>query len=140
MIQPLRNVHRRSFYAMAVALPLVFLAGLAERDRQLPTQTYAAAESNAEIWPSHLVATKFIQDAGSAKIQFHLLQPLREPDPLLYFSPGGAAGNDLPQDVVLLGQATDGELFSLPRTRGSLLLYSLGHRKIVDQLPIKAVP
>ncbi len=52
MIQPLRKLHRRIFWVLAVLLPLLFIAGLLLRHRQLvpkvtPANGHSTLPANA---------------------------------------------------------------------------------------------
>lgn len=62
------------------------------------------------------------------------LEPLRVPDPLLYFSATAPEGEALPEHARLLGAVSDApeQPFPLPaEAQGHLILYSLGHDRVV---------
>jgi len=155
MIQPLRTVHRKAFYLIAIVAPLTFAIGLACRTpRSAPVRVQGKALSmkldGATVWPSGMLATRYTRERDGATIRMDILKPLRSPDPLMYFVPSFEAtrangkepllGADLPGDAVLLGPARDEAVFALPEIRGRLVLYSLGARKIVDQLAVEVRP
>src|SRR5271165_7297899 len=97
MIQPLRAVHRRAFVALALTLPAILLAGmearhpatsLTRRAPELPATAYLVRESNG-LWTQHSIATMFYGRSDSPKdiyVVLRPMQPLNEPDLLLYWS------------------------------------------------------
>jgi hypothetical protein len=132
MIQPLRTLHRRTFYVMALIVPTIFIVGIRHQDQQSPhpSPRYAALKGDEAHWPSGLLATR----SDRQQITIHVLKPLRVPDPLLYCAPSTSKLQDLPDEAVLLGPVRDGGSLPASCNDGSLVLYSLGHRAIVDQL------
>lgn len=138
MIQPLRNIHRRMFYVIAVVTPTIFLVGLTQRDTQFVAASNApsAITRSAEAWPSGLLATSIDQRT----VTIHVLQPSSVADPLLYYAPASVQSDELPANAVLLGAVYGGGKLPLPYKKGSLILYSLGHRAVVDQLAFEVKP
>jgi len=66
MIQPLRNVHRRAFLALAAILPTILIVGLIARHRNAPVaaDTLEAAEKMraskvSSRWQKHSIDTYF---------------------------------------------------------------------------------
>ena len=107
MIQPLRTVHRRAFVALALVLPAILLAGieaqhpstsLTERAPELPATTYLLRESSG-LWTKHSIATRFYGKSEASRdiyVVLQPMQPLNEPDLLLYWSSNAPQGNSLP--------------------------------------------
>lgn len=155
MIQPLRKVHRKVFHLIAIIVPLVFAVGLANRQPR-PAAAYMKGKlteamlNGATIWPSAALATRCNRGPGGSTVRVDILKPLRTPDPLLYFVASSAAPPaveaeasplaELPANALLLGAARDEAVLPLPADQGRLILYSLGNRKIVDQLAMEVGP
>lgn len=131
MIQPLRTLHKRMFYVIAVVTPTIFLVGLTQRATQFVAASNAPStlRGGAEVWPSGVLATSIDQQA----VTIHVLQLSRVPDPLLYYAPASVQPAELPANAVLLGSVHGSDRLPLPYKKGSLILYSLGHRTVVDQ-------
>jgi hypothetical protein len=142
MIQPLRSAHRRIFCAIAIVVPFVFLAGLVDREPQSATATSTTRDvaANAVRWSSGLIATETVKRDGDFSLIVHIVQPLHAPDPLFYCSAEAVPATHLPADAVLLGPAQDNAWFTLPCRRGHLILYSLGHQKVIDQIAFEVKP
>jgi hypothetical protein len=152
MIQPLRKVHRVTFYLVAAFVPLVFTAALVQRPAEPmavrpPGKPSELRLDGATMWPSSSIATRCTQGVSGPTVRVEVLKPLEIADPLLYFVTDSETAqkqpsppNDLPANAVLLGQARDEAVFPLPAQRGRLILYSLGNRKIVDQLAVEVKP
>lgn len=138
MIQPLRTLHKRMFYVIAVVTPTIFLVGLIQRDTQFVAVSNASStlRRGAELWPSGLLATSIDQRT----VTVHVLQPSRVADPLLYYASVPVQSAELPTNAVLLGSVHGGDRLPLPYKKGSLILYSLGHRTVVDQLAFEVKP
>src|SRR5271165_4379697 len=123
MIQPLRTVHRRAFVVLAVVLPAILLAGiearhpgtsLTERSPELPATAYLVRESNG-LWTQHAIATKFYGRSDRPKeiyVVLRPMQPLNEPDLLLYWSINRPQGNSLPSESILVAPYTADEAFA----------------------------
>jgi hypothetical protein len=154
MIQPLRTVHRRAFFALAVVLPAILLAGIAgrrpgtsqkERGPELPATAYLVRESNG-LWAQHSIATKFYGRSDAAKEIYVVLRPtqaLNEPDLLLYWSINTPQGNSLPTESFLVAPYAADEAFALPLEKGragNLILFSLGHQAVFDSARVEKLP
>jgi len=121
MIQPLRRVHRWSAAGLGVVLPAVFLSGLAVR-APFPQENDSLSGSD---W----------SDSQLSK-QSEPLQRLLMPDLLVYWSPIQPAGEALPQQARLLGSLHGADIRSRSfPTDGYLILYSLGHQRVVTAMP-----
>lgn len=140
MIQPLRDAHRRSFYLLGAILPLIMIVGIAQREPQTLAAP-AVRSADVTVWPSGLVATRIERSGGTASVQLGIRQPLRRPDPLLYFTKNaGSFETQIPKDALVLGAPRDGVSYPLPPMHGQLVLYSLGHQKVIDRLPVEVSP
>ena len=154
MIQPLRNVHRRAFVALALTLPAILLAGiearhpgtsLSGRSPELPATAYLVRESNG-LWTQHSIATKFYGRSDIPKdiyVVLRPMQPLNEPDLLLYWATNAPQGNSLPSESLLVAPYAADEAFALPLEReraGNLILFSLAHQIVVDFARVEKLP
>ena len=153
MIQPLRTAHRRIFIVLAGVLPLILGAGLRARPH-VPLATKDTLSSNqvsrrlnraTADWAKNTFDTDFYSEPGDAKNVRFVLKPRRdldEPDLLLYWT--AQAGTDAADltGARLLGPFRPATSYSLPTgtERGSLVLYSLAHREIVDSARIEVLP
>ena len=130
MIQPIRTLHRRIFCMAAVITPTIFFAGLGSRQPQLPPERpYTAVQDGFVKWKSGLLATKSTSDSLTVQV----LRPLPIPDPLLFCTLETNVASSLPENAVLLGPVRDGAVLR-PCKKAQLVLYSLGHREVVDQI------
>ena len=144
MIQPLRAAHRRTFAALAVALPAIFVAGLLVRHPETPaqsTQGSAAPAAGKKAFESdhlfrHRIQTMIFADAAGRAVELRPVEDLQAPDLLLYWS---ASGDDVAH-ATLLGAFEPGRRYRLPASGGRLLLYSLAHRELVDAAALEAMP
>ncbi len=154
MIQPLRTVHRRAFVALALVLPAVLLAGiegrhpgmsLTRRAPELPASAHLVRESNG-LWTQHSIATKFYGRSDSSKdiyVVLRPMQPLNEPDLLLYWSINTPQGKSLPSESLLIAPYTADEAFTLPLDKeraGNLILFSLGDQAVFDSARVEKLP
>ena len=154
MIQPLRTVHRRAFVALALVLPAILLAGiearhpgtsLTGRSPELPATAYLERESNG-LWTHHSIATKFYSRSDSPKdiyVVLRPMQPLNEPDLLLYWSTNTPRGKSLPSESLFVAPYTAAEAFTLPLDKeraGNLILFSLAHQTVFDSARVEKLP
>lgn len=154
MIQPLRTVHRRAFVTLALVLPGILLAGIEARhpgtspmgrSPELPPTAYIVRESNG-LWTQHSIATKFYGRSNSSKdiyVVLRPMQPLNEPDLLLYWSTKTPQGKSLPSESLLVAPYTADEAFTLPLDKereGNLILFSLAHQTVFDIARVEELP
>ena len=151
MIQPLRDVHRRAFLALAAILPAILVAGLMARHRDMPTRSGGSELSNRPVasrlplhWQKHSIDTYSYVSPGHREVTEVVLtpqQPIDDPDLLLYWSVSSAVTADILQ-AQSLGPLVPGKHYSLPpgERRGELVLYSLAHGEVVDRARIEALP
>src|SRR5208282_4000730 len=151
MIQPLRTMHRRAFVVLALILPAILLAGIEARhpgksptgrSPELPPTAYLVRESNG-LWTQHSIATKFYGRADRPKdiyVVLRPMQPLNEPDLLLYWSTNSPQGNSLPSESVLVAPYSADGAFALPLEKeraGNLILFSLAHQTVFDSARVE---
>lgn len=151
MIRPLRQRHRWILLGLSVALPLLFVAGLLARKAPAVMESLPATGRVLEADAYPVVVAE--REGDSLGVQLRLRadgrparrmalelaprQHLREPDLLVYWHPGTAAGV-LPSDGYLLG-TMDGaraRVFALPdtalHTYGTVIFYTLAHQKTLE--------
>ena len=154
MIHPLRTMHRRAFFALALVLPAILLAGiearhsgtsLTERSLELPATAYLVREST-KLWTQHSIDTKFYGSSHSPKDIYVVLRPmqaLNEPDLLLYWSTNTPQGNSLPSESLLVAPYIADEAFKLPLVEeraGHLILFSPAHQTVFDSARVERLP
>lgn len=152
MIRELRARHRW----MAPAAGLVALGGLATALAVRPSPATMPAlpaallpEAPPADGPALLEGDALWQGASvrtavfPAQVALSVLDPLRRPDPLLYWAERAPArGEPLPGDAVFLGAVRDAadQRFTLPRSGGALVLFSLGHGEVFATLSLEGAP
>jgi len=157
VIRPHRRRHFWIFTILAVILPLVLVAAIGVRGqapianrvpqvldepslRRWTTVSGAEAQVNPRIHLRLLASDPVRSRLG---IELTLTQALREPDVAVYWTAStGAAPDQLPRDAVLLGTIgkTGPRRLPLPpratEILGSLILYSVAHRAVLDVMTI----
>jgi len=149
MIQPLRKMHRTIFFALGIALPVLFTSGLASRHAPL---------SNARPAEDKLAqrngGTEFVLNRGSSKFRVRLLEVkgsgskreflaipdsgLLAADVFVYWSEAQPAGS-LSPNAKLLGKLGPGELYRIPSGFGGyFVLYSVAQNEVLGSLPVGA--
>lgn len=149
MIQPLRNYHRWIFEGLGVVLPIIFLAGLAVRPSATQSASAATPIAGKKIvestgaWKNHIITTTLYSDDSGVSFRLQPVSSLNQPDLLLYWSadtvpPTSGFG----ENATLLGAFEVNRLYKLPAGSkgGSLLLYSLAHRQLVDSAQLDPHP
>lgn len=131
MIQPLRDLHRRSFVLLAVALPTLFIAGLLVRRPLVPPER--VSDRISLVLPSGAEAVVDSRELWGSAVD--------DPDPLVYWTAASASPDSLPGDARLLGSldaARHGHITVPADTggRGYLILYSLAWRKPVARASV----
>jgi hypothetical protein len=149
MIQPLRKMHRTIFFALGIALPVLFIVGLASRHAPLPaigTGEGKLAQRNG--------GTEFVLNRGSSKFTVRLLEnrragPRREflaiPDSgflaadVFVFWSETQPGASLSPNAKLLGKLGPGELYRIPSGSGGyFVLYSVAQNEVLGSVPVGA--
>jgi hypothetical protein len=149
MIQPLRQMHRTIFFALGIALPVLFIAGLASRHAPLP------AVGTVENKPAQRNrGAEFVLNHGSAKFTARLVEnkkggqerefraiPASEflaPDVFVYWSET-QPGASLSPNAKLLGKLGPDELYRIPSGSGGyFVLYSVAQNEVVGSVPVGA--
>jgi hypothetical protein len=151
MIQPLRRRHRWMTAALAIILPIAFVAGLAVRKPLPATENVPSAVPSTstefsqvlfekgDLWNDLAISTRVLADQLPTTHLAVELQPrvyLKIPDILVYWHPQPSSDADkLPEGSYLLGAlaATEKRCFVLPDSAlvhdGIIMLYSLAHQK-----------
>ena len=152
MIRPLRTRHRVMVSILAVALPLLFAAGLLVRRppavmETLPEALRPVAETHpvllaeeSALWGGLAITTRLYADGTPASRLAVALRPdgaLKAPDVLVYWHTTMFSGDAVPDGAYVLGTlgGTHTQHFALPDTAlhadGHLMLYSLGHQRTI---------
>jgi hypothetical protein len=140
MIQPLRRVHERMFLALAIVLPILFVAGV--RSRQISKSNMPVAAHTPLATAQHTllingtrVAARFFRDGSGTTVEFNFSADLLVPDVLVYAS-ASESKRDVPADAVLLGAFVSRETYRLPSENSRfVLLYSLARRELLGTFP-----
>jgi hypothetical protein len=154
MNSDLRVRHRRTWFALAVLVPGVLLAGLAARG-DVPVDAGATERGHLPGPTSEPVATgladadpaiaggRWSDAEGRLWLDLEPTRDLAAPDVLVYWTVRPDAGEEDLSDAWLLG-ALRGRArvrMALPEGAaggaGTLLLYSLGHRELVASAPLE---
>jgi hypothetical protein len=147
MIRALRERHERRFQALAVAIPLLFVAALVVRP-SWPTQPSPGPVPSIEAWTEVGPGSgaRALIERQSTREWLHLARTddLVAPDVLVYWAEKAPdLDAPLPDDAVLLGAFGDvgTTTFDLPArgVGGALLLYSLGHSSLVATVPMRSI-
>ena len=149
MIQPLRRTHRVIFFALGIALPLLFIGGLVARHAPLsrvgPVEDKLAQNNGG---------TEFAVNRGSSKFTVRLIEnkkggPEREflaipdsgflaPDVFLYWSETKPETSISP-DARLLGKLGPRELYRIPASAGGyFVLYSVAQNEVLGSVAVGA--
>jgi len=149
MIQPLRKMHRTIFFALGIALPVLFIAGLASRHAPLP------AVGTVENKPAQRNrGTVFVLNRGSSKFTVRLVENKKggqereflaipdsgflAPDVFVYWSET-QPGASLSPNAKLLGKFGPGELYRIPAASGGyFVLYSVAQNEVLGSVPVGA--
>src|SRR5258708_5766265 len=149
MIQPLRKMHRTIFFALGIALSVLFIGGLASRHAPLPVVGPVEdklAQRNG--------GTEFVLNRGSSKFTVRLMEnrkggPEREfmaiahsgflaPDVFVYWSETQPEPS-LGPNAKLLGKLGRSELYRIPAGSGGyFVLYSVAQNEVLGSIPVGA--
>jgi hypothetical protein len=149
MIQPLRKMHRTIFFALGIALPVLFIAGLASRHAPLsPVGTVEGklAQRNG--------GTEFVLNHGSSKFKVRLVENKKggsereflaisdsgflAADVFVYWSET-QPGASLSPNAKLLGKLGPGELYRIASGFGGyFVLYSVAQNEVLGSVPVGA--
>ena len=140
MILPLRHLHRATFTCLAIILPVIFVSGLVARRAPSALAESAPASPAGEVvldsmqlWRAHSIRTIVYKAPGQTSLSVRLSHAdVGAPDVLVYWSDSKKMTNI--SDAHLLGRFDSENVYQLPTGArgGSLVLYSLGHREMID--------
>jgi hypothetical protein len=141
MIQPLRTIHRKAFFCLAMLLPVLLAAGVLKRhpwadagsnDEKLPNGS-VLAEQTMTFDGQNIAIDVYETSAHPVTVEFAESQPLVAPDVLVYWSEVGST-TALPSYAQLLGVFSPETKYIVPlggRARGYLILYSAARRELL---------
>jgi hypothetical protein len=149
MIQSLRKMHRTIFFALGIALPVVFISGLALRHAPL-----FIARPAEDKFAQRKAGTEFVLNRGSSKFRVRLLENAKggaereflvipdsrflTADVFVYWSEAQPAAS-LSPDAKLLGKLGPGELYRIPSGFGGyFVLYSVAQNEVLGSVPVGA--
>ncbi len=148
MIEHLRRRHRYAFTALALILPVFFLAVLDARG-PLPAPTPLPAVLALEpaplgtpFWTETVEGLRFeLYDRSPARLVVRVLRDPAIPDPLVYWSNAAFSENVPGADAILLGGlSSEGtsvlRLPDSPRGRGVICIYSPIRGQVLMQLTL----
>jgi len=133
MIQPLRTIHRNTFFCLAVLLPVLLVAGILKRHQSMEADSDDARPNGSLLteqivtFDGHKIAVDLNEVSREpVTVQFAASEPLVAPDLLVYWSEVGSTAA-LPDDSQFLGVLAPESKYVLPlagRARGCVILYS----------------
>lgn len=160
MIRPLRQRHRIIITAIAIFLPIAFMAGIAAR-KVIPAMELPAAIAQPrpeflhmifekdDFWPGLQVAVRVFADSlppANLAVELQPQRYLKMPDILIYWSASQPTNLEkLPESAYLVGTLSglEARRFPLPSpaldSDGTLILYSLARQEMIAaaNLPIR---
>lgn len=145
MIAPLRRRHRLLVAWVGAIALAAFVAALAARPpRPLnPGPARTDTSSWAAFGPDGGIRAIRERESGREWVRVARGPRLVSPDLLVYWAPAGGAGAELPVGAVLLGPLGDPGVrhYELPAsdTPGVILIFSLGHDRLVATQPLGSV-
>jgi hypothetical protein len=149
MIQPLRKMHRTIFFLLGIALPALFIAGLASRHAPLfsvgPVENKLAQKNGG---------TEFVLVRGASKFTVRLMENRKggrereflaiadsgflAPDVFVYWSET-QPGASISPNAKLLGKLGPSELYRIPAGSGGyFVLYSVAQNEVLGSVPVGA--
>jgi hypothetical protein len=149
MIQPLRKMHRIIFFALGIALPVLFIAGLASRHAPLPAVGTVVGKLTQRNG-----GREFVLNRGSSKFTVRLVENKKcgqereflaipdsgflAPDVFVYWSETQPEAS-LSPNAKLLGKLGPGELYRIPSGSGGyFVLYSVARNAVLGSVPVGA--
>ena len=162
MIRELRRRQRRLLVVLGVLIPMVFTIAIVNRKPPVTMAALPAPVIDQHATPPVEVAALpllFTDPAVNARLLADSVPPSRisvelvpagdprQPDLLVYWSEESVApGHELPPGAYLIGSMVGGNrrVLPLPQTAsnggGTLILFSLGHSRLVGVAPLPPVP
>ena len=132
MIRPLRTAHLRIVTTLAVLLPIVVIAAVANR-----TPAAEPPTTHAEDFPLNSERGMFRAklSAGSSSIALTTVHDAVIADPLVYWTAGRNSDAAL-TSATFLGPLVDAQKFTLPEPHGTILIYSNAEHSVRDTLNV----
>jgi len=143
MIQPLRQLHRRSFLVLGIALPVLFVDGIVSRqslpktagDRTVAGELTPETEQTVQV-NCFSVRLRTGRDREGMVLHISSRNALNEPDLLVYASPMESKGA-VTENATFLGEYAPGNSYRLPKDGAEfVVLYSLGHQEVLASVPL----
>ncbi len=149
MIRPLRRTHRVIFFALGIALPVLFIGGLLARHAPL-----SAVQPIEDKLAQTNGGTEFVLNRGSSKFTVRLIENRKgeaqreflvipssgflAPDVFLYWSET-QPGASISPNAKLLGKLGPDELYRIPSGSGGyFVLYSVAQNEVLGSIPVGA--
>lgn len=149
MIQPLRKMHRFTFFALGLALPTLFLAGLVSRPAALSASN---PSERISIRPDRGAA--FSLNDGASKSMVRLIEGRKNgqarefqiisdpsflaPDVFVYWSETSPEKSLSPSAVLLGRLASDKRYESPTPAPGYFVLYSVAQEEVVGSIRVES--
>jgi len=132
VIQPLRTYHRWTFLILAIAIPVVFVAGLTAR-RTTPQPKREAMLLASPSGSGKRFNYPILVWSNFPKARLVAIKPIALPDALVYWSNQAPGQNDLPPDSIFLGRLDPAITYQIPNpSPGFFVIYSPAQKAILD--------
>ncbi len=132
MIQPLRRYHRCTFFALAVLLPALFVAGLAAR-RKTPPPKFEAMLLAVSSGGGKKFKYPIMVWSAPPRARLIVTKPFVVPDALVYWSTQIPNENVLRSDAVFLGRLDPAITYQIPASApGFFVIYSPAQKSVLD--------
>lgn len=135
MTRPSRTAHFAVFAVLAVLLPVVFIGGIAVR-KPLPVSASTGSPLVGRTFDVVGKDYRFRFVIAGGHIQFTSGTYALHPDVLVYSTEGAST---FPSNAQLVGPLRVGDRTPLPPAE-SLVLFSLGHQKVIASVGIRGAP
>jgi hypothetical protein len=144
MIRPKRVLHRVMWTALAIIIPVLYVAALSSRpempssklERWTPPTSSPKQKLLSEmVMLEGSISIRVLSDPGVKKTWLTVTpaKPITSPNLLLYWSSGEVADGFLLGSVGGLYEQHFPAPEAFDASKGSLILYSLGHQKELDR-------
>lgn len=149
MIQPLRKMHRTIFFLFGIAMPVLFISGLASRHAPLTVVRRVEDEVAQRNGGAEIVLNR-----GSSRFTVRLIENKKDglereflavpdsgflaPDVFVYWSET-QPGTSISPKAKLLGKLGLGEFYKIPSGSGGyFVLYSLAQNEVLGSILVGA--
>jgi hypothetical protein len=136
MIQPLRSIHRRAIYVLALGLPVLLVSSLLARHPEIHASTSPSYDSSRRSTNGFA----FVEVTGeSMTLSANRLRA--HPEILVYWAPEDRA-TKLDTNSTYLGRLPASESLTVarPTRSGTVLLYSPSTETVIDSAFVGATP